>query len=326
MTLRIGFLGCGGFARRYHVPALADSAAGRISIICDSAPNDALRAIAARAGAPIVATVEELLTPGSCEAVIVSTPHMLHAAHAALVLQAGRHCMVDKPFVMRMSEAQALDAEATRRGLVNAVAFNRRLDRGCLRARELIRGGAIGAMRYVQTVQLGYERGGWFLDPALGGGGPFTGRATHMADLVPWLLDRKPTALRARLRGGSATRADDGGFIELQFDALECQITCVSEGWHMWDEVRVFGEDGMIELRRPLHIPIGWELAVQSERGAVRESTAADATPGAATRDFLAAIAGGQRVACSFADACVSVRIIEEAFASARSDGGWRRL
>ena len=49
-----------------------------------------------------------------------------------------------------------------------------------------------------------------------GGGGAYTGRATHMADIVPWLIDRRPSRVRARIRGGTKTRIDSGGFIELQ--------------------------------------------------------------------------------------------------------------
>ncbi|MBM3524292.1 MAG: Gfo/Idh/MocA family oxidoreductase, partial [Alphaproteobacteria bacterium] len=204
VSLKIGFLGCGGFARRYHVPALTGNAAARIAAICDPNPVPALKAIADEAGALLTGDIGSLLSPGVCDAVIVSTPHMLHAEHAMRVIEAGRHCLVDKPFVMRSEDAVALRDAAARRRLVAGVAFNRRLDHGCLLARDMIRAGDIGPVRYVQTVQLGYERGGWFLDPALGGGGPFTGRATHMADLVPWLLERKPTRLRSRIRGGSA--------------------------------------------------------------------------------------------------------------------------
>lgn len=326
MSLKIGFLGCGGFARRYHVPALDGNAEARIAAICDPNPVPALQEVASRHGALLTASIDDLLAPGVCDAVILSTPHTLHAGHAARALAADKHLLVDKPFVMVTSEAMTLRDKAARRGLVNGVAFNRRLDRGCLRAREIIRAGGIGPVRYVQTVQLGYERGGWFLDPALGGGGPYTGRATHMADLIPWLIERKPTRLRSRLRGGTATRADSGGFIEVQFEALEWQATCVEEGWHMWDEVRVFGEDGLLELRRPLNVPIGWELQVQTRRGDAVERLAADPTPGPATRNFIAAIAGRETIACSFADAVLSVRVIEEAFVSGRGVGDWRAL
>ena len=173
--------------------------------------------------------------------------------------------------------------------VVNAVAYNRRFDAGCLRAREIVREGGIGEVRFVQTVQLGYERAGWFLRPELGGGGPYTGRATHMADLVPWLIDRTATRVRSRLRGGSAERSDHGGFIEVRFGELECQMTCIEEGLHMWDEVRIFGDDGLIELRRPLTAPIGWSLTWLSRDGETVERVDADTHPGDATRDFVAA-------------------------------------
>ena len=175
----------------------------------------------------------------------------------------------------------------------------------------------------MQTVQLGYERAGWFLVPSLGGGGPYTGRASHMADIVPWLTGRTPTRLRSRVRTTSPERSDHGGFIELQFDAFECHMTCIEEGLHMWDEVRLFGDDGLVELRRPLTAPIGWSMTWLYDRGRRSESLEADTHPGDATRNFLDALRGRGRVACTFADAVRSVEIVEAAFASARSGGDW---
>ena len=319
-------LGCGNFARYYHVPTLEADPGVTFAGIFDPSPTEATRALARRTGANLTATLEALPKPATTTMAIVTTPHALHAGHVAFALQQGWHVLCDKPFVMKAADARELAADAHRRNLVNSVAFNRRFDRGCLRAREIIRSGGIGPVRYVQTVQLGYNNEGWFTVPELGGGGPYTGRATHMADLVPWLLDKKPNKVRSRLRGGSSTHIDNGGFIEVVFDDLECHMTCIAEGWHMWDEVRIFGEDGLIELRRPLKIPIGWELSVRTQRGESVECLEADSNPGAATANFLAAMRTGAPVACSFADAVVSTAIVEAAFASAREGSAWHDL
>lgn len=319
-------IGCGGFARRYHVPALLDDAGVKIAGIFDPHPVPDVRALAERYGAPLVERLDELPHSEGLTCAIVTTPHMLHAAHVDAVLDRGWHVLVDKPFVMTAADAQRLAQRADAMGLVNGVAYNRRFDRGMLRARDILRCGGIGDVRFVQTVQLGYERAGWFLVPELGGGGPYTGRATHMADIVPWLLGRAPTSLRSRLRTSSPTRADHGGFIEVQFGDLEWQATCIEEGWHMWDEIRIFGDDGLIELRRPLMAPIGWDLSWLSQRGTKREQLDADAHPGDATRDFLAAVRGNGRPACTFAEAVPSVTLVELAFASARDGGGWREV
>ncbi len=325
-SIAVVMLGCGNFARRYHVPTLLADQAVTLAAIFDPLPNAAVTALATQTGAKLIDQIEALPRPAGRTMAIVTTPHALHASHVAFALDQGWAVLCDKPFVLAASEATALADRAEALGRTNAVAFNRRLDPGCLRARAIIRAGGIGAPRYVETTQLGYEREGWFLRPELGGGGPFTGRATHMADIVPWLLDRAPTRLCARLRGGSATRVDHGGFIDLLFGDLECRMTCIEEGWHMWDEIRIFGEDGMIELRRPMTLPIGWTLSVQTRRGAADETLAADPTPGDATSDFLAALRHGTPPACTFRDAILSAAIVETAFASARSDGGWLTL
>jgi predicted dehydrogenase len=326
VTLAIALFGCGGFARRYHVPALRADPRVRIAWICDTAPEP-LGALAREAGAQLTTRVEDILAPDACTAVILSTPHTLHADHARRCIVAGKHLLVDKPFVLHDRDAAELAAAAAARGIVAAVAFTRRFDAGSLRARELVAAGAIGAIRYVESIQLGYEKGGWFLDPALGGGGPFTGRGSHIADLLPWLLQRAPTRVRAVTRPGPAGKADEGGFIELDFGALRCHLTClagVTGGLHMWDEIRIYGEDGLIELKRPLDLPLGWQLTRWGRARDPVETVVADGTPGPSTRDFVDVVLGLRPApACSFADARVSVRVIELAFESARQDGRW---
>ena len=316
-------LGCGAFAHRYHVPAIRADSSLSIDGIFDPRPTDATRELAQHYAAPLVGQIDELPQPRGLSCAIVTTPHTLHATHIDAVLDRGLHALVDKPFVMKETDARRLAARADAKCVINAVAYNRRFDRGCLRARALLRAGTIGEVRFVQTVQLGYERAGWFLVPSLGGGGPYTGRASHMADLVPWLLDRSPARLRSRVRPSSPDRSDRGGFIELQFGDLECQMTCIEEGLHMWDEVRIFGDDGALELRRPLTEPIGWALTRLSARGQVVEALDADPRPGDATRNFVSALRGRERVACTFAEAVRSVAIVELAFESARRDGEW---
>lgn len=91
----------------------------------------------------------------------------------------------------------------------------------------------------------------------------------------------------------------------------------------MWDEVRIFGDDGLVELRRPLTAPIGWSLTWWSQRGTRREWQEADTHPGDATRDFLAAVRTRGAPACTFAAALPSVALVDAAFVSGRGHGEW---
>ena len=307
-------IGCGGFSRRYHVPTLLADARVQLTGIFDPYPAPEVRALAKESGAVLVDRIDQL---PEADAALVTTPHTLHAEHAAWSLARGLATLVDKPFVMKLDDALSLVETAATRKLLNAVGFNRRLDNGCQKARVLIAAGRIGAVRLVQTVQLGYESGGWFLKPELGGGGAYTGRATHMADIVPWILGRRPVRVRSRLRPGESGRVDHGGFIDLEFDALECQMHCIDQGLHMWDEIRIFGETGLIELRRPSTLPTGWAMTVSTADSEMLEHHPAEEGAGWITTNFIDALHGKGTVACSFADALLSVEIIEAAFTSA---------
>lgn len=313
---RMVLLGCGGFFRRYHMQALLADPQIQVVGIFDPHPTAPVHDLVRQTDAVLVDRLEHL---PAADAALVTTPHGLHAQHIAFALDKGWATLVDKPFVMDLNDGRRLVEMARSRQLLNAVGFNRRLDLGCLRARELIGAGRLGAVRLIQTVQLGYESAGWFLVPALGGGGAFTGRGTHMADIVPWLVKKRPTRVHSRVRTGSAGQVDKGGFIDLEFADLECQMTCIDQGLHMWDEIRIFGETGLIELRRPSHLGTGWALQWLAHDGTVLESLAAQGGTGWITTNFLRALHEGAPVACTFADALLSVEIIQAAFASAAS-------
>jgi predicted dehydrogenase len=282
--------------------------------------------VARQAGARLTADLDDLWREGICDAVLISSPHTLHAGHVRGALAAGKHVLVDKPLVLHAREAEELAEMASARGLVAAVAFNRRFDPGCLRARAILKSAGIGTIRHLETVQLGYPLYGWYQDPSLAGGGPFVGRGAHMADLIPWLLEQRPRRLRSRVLPGEAGRVERGGYIEAEFDGFTCHMTILDRGLYNWDEVRFLGDDGVIELRRPMGHPLGWEMTWYDSRGERVETVPPDEARGRATTNFLDALSRGTDVACSFADAWLSVRFIEAAFESGASGGGWLEL
>lgn len=179
MTVRIGLIGYGAFVRLYHLPALLADSRVELAIVCDPALSAESRKALEESAVAWTHTVGDVWRPGACDAVIISTPHALHAEQARQALIRERHVLVDKPFVLRSADARELTALAETRGVVAGVAFNRRFDRSCLRACELLCSGELGVIRHVETIQFGYPSAGWIADPALAGGGPFVGRGAH---------------------------------------------------------------------------------------------------------------------------------------------------
>ena len=120
-------------------------------------------------------TLEEALADGSIDAVDICLPTFLHAPVALEALRAGKHVLVEKPMALDFASAEAMAAEAERRGRVLMTAQVLRFWRAYTALGEAVRGGRYGAVRHAR-----FERrsgtpgwGPWLRDPALSGGGTF---------------------------------------------------------------------------------------------------------------------------------------------------------
>lgn len=73
-------------------------------------------------------SLDELLSDNTVELVIVNTPNATHYEYTKKALQAGKHVIVEKPFVVDMAEGEELLALAKEKGLILSPFQNRRWD------------------------------------------------------------------------------------------------------------------------------------------------------------------------------------------------------
>lgn len=73
-------------------------------------------------------SLQEILTDPLIQLVVVNTPNSTHYAYAKAALQAGKHVLVEKPFVTTTTEGEELIALAKDKGLTLSVYHNRRYD------------------------------------------------------------------------------------------------------------------------------------------------------------------------------------------------------
>jgi predicted dehydrogenase len=338
---RLGLVGAGRFAHLYHLPAIRQDPRAELTIVCDPAPSPHTISLAAELGVPLVADMAAVLASGVCDAVVISTPHAQHAGQIRAALDAGRHVLVDKPYVMHSDEADALTAGAAERGLIGSVAFNQRFSTAWLRARQLIQGGELGTLRRIETIQLGGAwvaaadgnaprttgplRPAWYLDPAQSGGGVLVGRGAHMADIVPWVVGRRPERLRAQVVAGPAGEVDRGGTADLDFGDLTWRFTTLADTGRLWDDARFYGTNGRIEASKPEGTLGFWDLTREDLEGH-RLDVPEPGIDAVALTNFLDALDGIAEPRCTFADAWPSVRILEAIYASAADGGAWVTL
>ncbi|MGA2009685.1 MAG: Gfo/Idh/MocA family oxidoreductase [Solirubrobacteraceae bacterium] len=141
--LSIGVVGLG-----YWGPNLARNFASipgcRLSWCCDADPQARERVARLFPNARIASSIEQLLEDPELDAIALATPVPTHAELAVRVLEAGKHCFVEKPLAQSVAGAQrAVDAAAAA-GRVLMVGHLLEYHPGVRKLKELTESGELG--------------------------------------------------------------------------------------------------------------------------------------------------------------------------------------
>jgi scyllo-inositol 2-dehydrogenase (NADP+) len=97
------------------------------------------------------ASLAEALNDPSTELVVIATPHNTHAELAVRVLEAGRHCVVDKVMAITTAQADAMIAARDRSARLLSVFHNRRWDWDYVTITEMLGQGLIGRPLLIES-------------------------------------------------------------------------------------------------------------------------------------------------------------------------------
>ena len=95
----------------------------------------------------IYSTLEELLQNDQVELVVVNTPNVTHYTYVKMALMAGKHVVVEKPFVPSVAECDELIQLAAKQNCLLSVYQNRRYDSDFLTVQKILAEGLIGDIR-----------------------------------------------------------------------------------------------------------------------------------------------------------------------------------
>lgn len=211
------------------------------------------------------------------DVVSIVTPNHVHYEVARAFVDAGFHVVCDKPLVHTSAQADDLVARVAKQGTVFAVTYNYTGYPMVRQAREMVRSGAIGAVRKViveyhqgwlatQLEATAHKQAGWRTDPARSGvAGAIGDIGSHAENLAATVTGLEIESLCADLTSFvPGRRLDDDGNLLLRFGggARGVLIASQIEVGHENDlRLRVFGERGTLEWHQEdpnhvLHSPI----------------------------------------------------------------------
>ena len=234
--LRIGVAGLGR-AFTLMLPTFLGDARVQLVAACD--PRPAAREQFARDfGAPTYGDIAEMARDPRVEAIYIASPHQFHAEHTRIAARAGKHVLLEKPMALSLAECDAMIADCREAGVHLVVGHCHSFDAPYLRAREIVRSGAVGAVRMIQAINytdfLYRPRRPEELDTSAGGGVVFS-QAAHQVDVVRLLAGSEVTRVRAATGAWDPQRPTEGAYTAMLWFANGAFASLTYSGYGHFD-------------------------------------------------------------------------------------------
>ena len=152
-SVRVGVVGLG-----YWGPNLARNLDGLADVelawCCDAREAMRARLAAKHPRARFTADLEDLLADDDLDAIVVATPVPTHADLAVRVLRAGKHCFVEKPLAVSVTDAERAVAAAAASGKLLMVGHLLEYHPGVRKLKEIADAGELGDIHYIYSNRL----------------------------------------------------------------------------------------------------------------------------------------------------------------------------
>ena len=316
-----------GWWGRTVVGTMRGSGAMRITAAFD--PASAAAAVAAEAGLRLASSFDAILADPDIGAVVLCTPHTLHAAQIVAAAGAGKHVFCEKPLCLTRADAAAAIAACRQAGVVLGVGHERRFEPPVLELRRMLDAGELGTplqveANFSQDKFLALPADNWRLSQAEAPAGPMTATGIHLLDLAVSLLGPAERVLAQVRQLGSSLANGDTLALAVQFRTGASALISAILATPFDGRFAIYGSKGWAEVRDKAHpeSPEGWTLT-KVIRGGGRSAT--EFPPAAAVRAnleaFAAAAAGGPAYPVPPQQMLDTVAAFEAVVRSSRSGG-----
>ena len=193
--IRVGVIGYGGAFNmgRQHLQEMQKAGMTPMAV----AEVDPARLEVALQDFPGIETygsVSAMLDNSAVDLLTIITPHNTHAALGLQCVEAGRHCILEKPMAITTAECDTLIAAARDNGVIVSTYHNRHWDGWILKAMEVVRSGALGRIVRIDLHmgEHGQPKHWWRSSRSISGGILYDG-GVHLLEYSLQIIDSEIT-------------------------------------------------------------------------------------------------------------------------------------
>ena len=190
--MKFAIVGAGAIGAIY-AQSILDNPRADLAAVCDVDPG-AARRLAEPQNAAEVTELDELLALAP-DALIVASSTASHGNVALAAIRAGIPFLCEKPLAFDLRTAEEIAEEAAARGVIAAMAFNRRFDAQYSAIKAAVDGGELGRPEVVNIVSRTARPPTPEFIPS--SGGLLAEKGSHFYDLARWICSEDPSEVFA---------------------------------------------------------------------------------------------------------------------------------
>jgi len=265
-VIRAAIVGLGRWGQNLVASVQGKSDAIRFTAGATRTPEKS-RGFADRHGFPLHDRYEKVLADPAIDAVVLATPHSLHAGQIIAAAAAGKHVFVEKPFALSLREAEAAVRACAENKLTLAIGYNWRFQPALQEIKRMLGDdGRLGKLLHIEGNFCGpsvyrFEREHWRQSREEGPAGGMTGRGVHLVDTMICLSGRIESVVAQSSRAVRDFGLDDTTSMLLRFESGATgylgTVIATAETWRL----QVFGANGWAEVGGVEHLDT-WQLRV----------------------------------------------------------------
>ncbi len=230
----------------------------RIAVEAIVEPADALHPAIREAVLTPVADLGEVLGRDDIDAVILTTPNLMHEEQVIACAKAGKHVFCEKPLGVNAASARRSVAAVEAAGVQLGIGHERRFEPALVALKSAIDGGALGTIMHAEAAfshdkLIGVPAGDWRTSKKVSPAAGMTAMGIHLTDLLISFFGRVETVQAMTASRSLGWETGDVVTAQLGFEAgMTATLSAVLHTPH-FIRMHVFGTDKWIEVLNESH-------------------------------------------------------------------------
>jgi predicted dehydrogenase len=295
--VKVAMIGLGWWGRK--MTAVLQKAKHEIEIVCAAEPSPAGAEFAEANGYKLYASDKQALAHPGVEAVILATPHSLHAEQIRRAVAMRKHIFCEKPLALTRKGAESAINACKKSKLVLGMGHERRWEPPVANLLAMARSGELGRIQQIEG-NFSHDKfttldaKNWRLNKKEAPAGGMTATGIHLTDLATALLGPAKDLRASCERLSSKIPQGDTMSVHIRFKGGGTAYVSASLAMPFISRFAVFGSKGWIEIRDKAHVeaPAGWVVTSAMAGGPI---TVTELPPAEPVKDNLVAFARAVR-------------------------------